>query len=160
VYNDMLACAWRREAAALPDPATRRSGLTDRTRLPDGEALAALVQVGSSWLGWSGVWSCGLRQRPVRSFGAFIGNMYIQATIVFGCQCSSMTVSPLGSPQAFAAGSDLRTAAKYYKQLRRAGRGALAAVAAGQRRMWEVLIEGYCRQHRVKQALQVGGSRC
>lgn len=43
VYNDMLACAWRREHAALPAPAARRAGLSHRAHLPDGEALAALV---------------------------------------------------------------------------------------------------------------------
>ncbi|EFN58573.1 hypothetical protein CHLNCDRAFT_140730 [Chlorella variabilis] len=100
VYNDMLACAWRRELHTLPAPAARRGGLSNHGRTPDGEALAALVQ-------------------------------------------------------AFAAAGDLRSAAKYYKQLRRVGKAGLAAVAVSHRRMWEVLIENYCRQHRVKAALQV-----
>ena len=46
VYNDSLACAWRRELAALPAPMARRGGLTNRAQLPDSEALASLVQVG------------------------------------------------------------------------------------------------------------------
>lgn len=50
------------------------------------------------------------------------------------------------APQAFAASNDLRSAAKYYKQLRRSGRSGLAAVSVSQRRMWELLIENYCRQ--------------
>ncbi|KAL4457635.1 hypothetical protein ABPG75_012500 [Micractinium tetrahymenae] len=57
--------------------------------------------------------------------------------------------------QAFAAAGDLRSAAKYYKQLRRSGRSGLAAVSVSQRRMWELLIESYCRQNKVRQALQV-----
>ncbi|KAL4857943.1 Protein Rf1 [Chlorella vulgaris] len=100
VYNDMLACAWRRELEGAPGPQARRGGLSNHAQLPDEDALAALVQ-------------------------------------------------------AFATSSDLRSAAKYYKQLRRVGKVGLAAVAVSQRRMWEALIENNCRQHRVKQALQV-----
>ena len=53
MYNDMLACAWRNELAALPSggsPPTlaRRGGLSNRAQLPDAEALAALVQVGGA----------------------------------------------------------------------------------------------------------------
>lgn len=58
--------------------------------------------------------------------------------------------------QAFAAAGQLRSAGKYYKQLRRSGATALAAVAVSHRRMWELLIESNCRQGKVKQALQVG----
>lgn len=57
--------------------------------------------------------------------------------------------------QAFAAANDLRSAAKYYKQLRRSGRSGLAAVSVSHRRMWELLIESYCRQVRAGQGLGV-----
>ncbi|PSC72603.1 pentatricopeptide repeat-containing mitochondrial isoform B [Micractinium conductrix] len=100
VYNDSLACAWRRELAALPAPMARRGGLTNRAQLPDSEALASLVQ-------------------------------------------------------AFAATGNLRSANKYYKQLRRSGRAGLAAVSLSHRRMWELLIENYCRLAKVRAALQV-----
>ena len=61
----------------------------------------------------------------------------------------------LPPPQAFAASQDLQSAGKYYKQLRRCGRVGLASVSATHRRMWELLIENYCRQHKVAAALQV-----
>lgn len=57
--------------------------------------------------------------------------------------------------QGFAAVGELRSAGKYYKQLRRSNAKALAAVTVSHRRMWELLIESNCRQGKVKQALQV-----
>lgn len=166
VYNDCLACAWRAEHAALPAPTARRGGLSNRAQLPDAEALAVLVQVrrarhtiaaieggGGGGRGCLAVLQVGRRSNrgadarlsgapgwaapnrqaacPASGFGAGFGADW-------GLVCAPA--------QAFAAAADLRSAAKYYKQLRRSGRSGLAAVSVSHRRMWELLIESYCRQ--------------
>ena len=61
--------------------------------------------------------------------------------------------------QAFAATGNLRSANKYYKQLRRSGRAGLAAVSLSHRRMWELLIENYCRLAKVGTAREIGEER-
>ncbi len=141
VYNDMLALAWHRQRGHLPAPAASRGGLSNTAQLPDTEAMACLVQVGGvevikKWglskraghcTAWHGLFCAFrlLRDAAARHFS--------KVMLCPACWSQAVPLCYAHRPsQAFAASGQMRSAAKFYKQLRRSGPKSLAGAGRSQ----------------------------